>query len=711
MLKLLRKYQKSIFAVVAFMVIASFLFFGTYGAMQEDRPREEDFVIGKVLDGGNLSSKEVAQLVRFLDTDFLDIMNGDGRSGANLLNDGFIRNDILKAGLGVLVFDSYKSEIWEELSKKSRKFKEFRPYVHPSKFLSFEGMLSQFAPNYHEDLQNFRMAREEREVFESLAKLYVDQTVFPAEMMRKMMLYVEHQYSSMAAGDPNLRSADLSLFYAKNVTDWFGSKFLERVAHFVINGSAYASKQGYKVSQEEAKSSLMQLGAKHLKELEQNRTITNEELNKFYKQQISQLQMDEKDLIKTWQKILVVRKMLEEVGNSIFVDSVLYKEFSEFASVGARVDLYKLPSYLNLKSSEDAQKLEIYLEGVSKKRAEALLTEEFASVDEIKNVMPELVEKRFLVKVAHIKKGSLTSEIGVRRTWDWQLNQDHWEMLKGKFSELNNCKSDDHEDRFSFLQGLDESLREKIDQFSRNMILDENPDLVRERLAEIHPQTKLVSITLSGNDEIFPGVINRKKLLELLDTDSEKLSCYSENSEDFYRIEIVDKGSVWEVLTFEEANSRGVLENLRKNKKEMKNHISADKMLGEILAPYMKKMSLKVINGDDKAVREVSNSARNEVLQPKSALENQWDLQREELKVTRKMAHPLFDEKVFFMKEGEWSDVVLTSDGPIFYHVIETFVDTSDVARKMEDGRALLGREAKEDLTRNILSQIEKNGS
>ena len=56
MLKLLRKYQKSIFAVVAFMVIASFSFFGTYGAMQSDVPKEEDSVIGKLIDGSNLSS-------------------------------------------------------------------------------------------------------------------------------------------------------------------------------------------------------------------------------------------------------------------------------------------------------------------------------------------------------------------------------------------------------------------------------------------------------------------------------------------------------------------------------------------------------------------------------------------------------------------------------------------------------------------------------
>ena len=711
MLKLLRKYQKSIFAVVAFMVIASFSFFGTYGAMQSESHKEEDVVIGKVLDGSDLSSKDVAQLVRFLDTDFHDIMNGDGRGGANLLNDGVLRNDILKSGLGSLVFDAYKSEIGEELSKKTRKFKEFRPYVHPSKFLSFEGMLSQFAPNYYEDFQNFRMAREEREAFETLAKLYVDQTIFPAEMMRKMMLYVEHQYSTMAAGDPNLRSVDLSLFYAKNVTDWFGPKFLEKVSHFIINGAAYASMQGYKVSLEEAKSSLMQIGARHLKELDPARTITNEDLHKFYKQQVSQLQMLEKDVIRTWQKILVFRKMLDEVGNSIFVDSVLYKEFSEFASKGAKIEIYRLPLALRMKKPEDAMKLESYLEGVSKKRGQTVLTEEFASIDDIKNNVPELVEKRFLVMVAALKKGSLTSEIGVRKTWDWQLNQENWDVLKEAFHELNKCTSFETEERFAYLQGLDESLREKIDQFSRKKILEAEPELVKEKLSMIHPQTRLLAITLAGRDEILPGIVDRVSLLDLLETESEKLSCYSENGEDFYRIEIIDRGSLWEVLTFEEANSRGILESLFKKKEIKENLVAAQ----EMLVPYMKKIAQEVIAGDEGMVGDVSGSDKGtgprESLNLKSPLEKQWNLQKEELRITRKMAHPLFDEKLFSMKEGEWSEVVSSIDGPFFFHVLETFVDTSEVARKMEEGRALLGREAKEDLVKELLQKIGKNGS
>ena len=417
--------------------------------------------------------------------------------------------------------------------------------------------------------------------------------------------------------------------------------------------------------------------------------------------------MEEKDALRTWQRILVFRKMLDEVGNSVFVDSVLYREFSEFASIGAKIEVYKLPPALKVKRPEDGKKLAIYLDGVLRKSGEAFINKEFASVDEIKVALPELVEKRFLVKVAALMKGNVASDIGVRKTWDWQLSQKNWEVLKAKFHELNNCTSEDPDVKFAYLQALDENLKEKIDHYSRKMIVEEEPGLIKEKLSLIQPQTRLLSITLAGQDEILPGVTDRKTLLDLLENESEKLACYSENGEDFYRIEIIDSSSLWEVLTFDEANTRGILDNLLEKKKIKDSSLPVETML----VSYMKKMAQAVMNGDEGMVREASGFNKGESLQPKSPLENQWDLQKDELKITRKMADPLFDEKLFSMKEGDWSDVISTEEGPLFFHVLETFIDTSDVAKKMEEGRSLLGREAKVELVKELLQEIVRNGS
>ncbi len=712
MLKYLRKYQKVIFAVVACMVIASFSFFGTYGTMQPEKRVEEDIIIGKALDGSDLSSKEVNQVGRFLDTDFYDIMNFSGRGSANLLNDGFVRNDLLKTGLGLFVFQSYKNEIWEELSKKVSKFKQFKTYVHPNKFITFEGLVKQFAPHYSQDLENFRRAESEEEIFESLAKLYVDQTIFPPEMVRKMMLYIEHQYGNAVQTDSSLRNVDLSLFYAKNLTDWFGAKFLERTSQFIINGAAFAAKQGYKVSFEEAKSALMQSALRRLKELDSSKAITNDELNKFYKQQLSLLQMEEKEAIKVVEKILVFKKMLDEVGSSVFVDSVLYKQFSEFASKGALVEIYKLPSYLKFKKSEDFIKLEAYLEGVSKKPSDFLLNEEFAEVDEVKKRAPELVEKRFLVKVASLKKSNLESDISMRKTWDWELKEENWALLNEIFPELHGCKEIDFEDRFAYLQALDQSVKEKIDQFSRRKILDEDVNIMKARLSLTPTQKRVLSVTLEGSEEVLPGVQDREKLLDLLENGSEKLFCYSENGEDFHNIEVIDKSSLWEILTFQEANQRGILEQIVL-KKGMKEKHKSESDINIKLIPYMRKMLQLFVSGDERSVFAQDVRMSDETLETKFALERQWALKKEEMRVMRKTMPSFFDEKLFSMQDKEWSDVISSEEGPVFYRVLETFVDTSDVAKKMEEARALLGREAKEALAKELLEKMvtSTNGS
>ncbi len=696
MLGLLRKYQKGIFSVVAFMVIVSFLFFGTYSAIQTDAVREEDAIIGKVLGGSELHSRDVNRLVKFLGTDFHDVMAGNG--SANLLNDGFIRTDIVGSGLGLLIFEGYREEIWGELESKVVKFKQFKPYIHPSKFVSFEAMLGQFAPNYAENLMGFRLAREEREVFDKLSKLYVDQTVFPAEMMRKMMLYVEHQYANMAAGDPQLKHVDLSLFYAKGVSDWFGGKFLERVAHFVINGAAYAKKQGYKVTLEEAKSLLIQNGAKHLKELASGQAITQEEVMKFYKNQLRALGMEERDALATYSNILLVRKMLNEVGNSIFVDSQLYKQFAEYASKGAKVEVYQLPNSLQLKGEDAAKKLGIYLSRVSKGGDVSKLSSDFASINEIKSRAPELVEKRFLVQLASVKKGEIAKEIGIRRTWEWQLDENHWSQLRETFSELAKCTDLDSEGRFTFMESLDIAVREKIDQFSRLKILEEDGALVSEKLSNLPVQKRVLSITLGGAEEILPGISDQKPLLELLESSSDKLLCYTQNGEDFYRIEVLDGGALWEVLTFEEAMQRGILDTM-----DVKKNVGED-----VLVSYMKKMSQLLKEGDESVVSNSREALSRESLEPKSLLEKQWLLKKEELRVTRKMAHPLFNEALFSMEAGQWSDVVQADGAPMFYKVVETFVDTSEVSKKMEEGRALLGKEAKEGVVKEILTEMRR---
>jgi hypothetical protein len=202
--------------------------------------------------------------------------------------------------------------------------------------------------------------------------------------------------------------------------------------------------------------------------------------------------MDENDALKTAQKILVFKKLLDEVGKSVFLDSTLYTQFNELASAGAVLEVYKLPSYLRCKSEQDFFKLEAYLQGVTKNSSPLLLNTEFASVEEVKKKAPELLEKRFLVNVASLKKGNLVTDIGVRKTWDWEIKEENWALLKQEFKELDACIESDYEARFSYLQGLDQRVQEKIDQFARRKILDSDPNFIKEKLSLISPQNQVL---------------------------------------------------------------------------------------------------------------------------------------------------------------------------------------------------------------------------
>ena len=220
-------------------------------------------------------------------------------------------------------------------------------------------------------------------------------------------------------------------------------------------------------------------------------------------------------------------------------------------------------------------------------------------------------------------------------------------------------------------------------------------------------QTKLISISLQGEDAILPGLHDRASLLAILENSSEVIDCYSENSDDFYRFEVVDRSSLSEVLTFEEANQRGVLDALLK-KRDTKTNLG---LPGDRFVGQMRKMRDAVIGGDDSVCGEARSPSSKDSLEPKSPLQKQWALQKESLSVTRKMAHPLFNESLFEMKEGDWSDVEVSKEGPIFFQVTETFVDNSQVHTKMEEGRALLGCEAKIALVKELLEKIGSNGS
>lgn len=713
MLNILRKYQKFIYALVTGIIVVSFSFFGTYSALMQKSGRV-DRLLGKGIDGAKVMKSEIDHLVSMLNTDSQDLMVFENKGMPNLLNEGVVRKQLIQRGLLRDLFEAYQDEIAGELQERVVRFTKFKPYVHPDRMIGVEKVLEQFMPAYAADYQKFKLSKggADGSMVALLGELYKNQATFPPQVLRQILLFQQNQFAKSVRPDPNLTEGDLSFFYAKSLTDWFGPKFVHVIGQFVHNAAVYAKQHGYEVSKEEAKSALMQVGMDNLQMLQREKRVTTQEFQDFYQKQLRILGMTEAEAVSAWQKVTLFKKLFKDVEEGVCIDSKLYKEFHGFASKGVKVDLYRLPKSLEMRSSGDLEKLEVYLNLVTQNSEEAMSTK-FLPAREVMKKAPELVWKRFVVKVSKVTRKEIEDQVGLRNTWNWEIEDRNWEVLSEKFALLAKSQLTEREKRFSYLESLDQKTRGEIDNFARMRMVKENPEWIKEELSKAEPSVKELRILLEGDDEILSGVKDRTRMLSLLeraalqsedreDSSREELYNYSEDGNVFYRIQICERQEDFEVISFEQAKTKKILDRLVEKKKPTK--VDLDRLVF-----YMQDMRKKVLLDQDVLAQSRLKGAQGgERLEQMDPLEEQWRIEKEELSITRKMNHPLFSEDLFMEGQNEWSQVMQDKAGnPYFYHIKGQFVDLDPVAKGMEEGRKLLGKEAVRGLMANILSEMK----
>jgi GcvH upstream region-like protein len=741
MMGLLRKYQRVIFSVITVLIIISFAFFGTYGALQ-DNEEAADRVLGKGIDGSFIYQREISHLAHLFDTEGLD------DTQANILNDGIVKNEILKSGIGALLFEKYEEELKEGFQSKVAQFKKFRPYVHPQKMIGVELTWKRFMPSFYDHFVKFKEVEigDAKGAFTALVDLYLDQAGFSPQLMKQMLFYQQQQYKGIISEDPYLRSGDLSLFHAKSLSDWFGPKYVELLAQFIHNTSLYAELKGYKVSLEEAKASLIQTGMENVRNLDRTQKISREDFQQLFHRQLQYLGMKEKDAVKTWQKVLLFRRMFNDVGYGVLVDSFIYKRFHEYASKSAKLDLYTLPVELQFKTPEDVMGFEIYLDSTMEEKEGLDL---FGKMKDIKNIMaetPELVQRRFVLEVASSTREEICSDIGIRQTWDWEVQEENWKVLCAQFPELKESAFVEEAVRSDLLENLSPEIRKNVDRFARNAILDENPGMIRERLSCTESTPRNLAIALKGDREPLVGIKDRSKLLYLLEiapvrSDNsegnieavEKLTCYTEDGKNFFRIDVIDRAKDYEVMTYKDAIKYQVLEELLESRLRVEYERKAyvgdfeevRESIGKKIFSHVAKEVLReessynaVSTGDvwDLAVkrrlgvflRRLEEQARSGIKENENG---QWDLKKEEIVVSRKNAHELFKEELFDLPEGSWSEVLFdVAKGALFYQVLDRYVEDAPVKEGLQEGRVLLGNEARTLLMKHLIDEFSKKG-
>lgn len=696
--------------------------------MDKASRKHKDRPVTKAVDGRVINEGELKAFSLFLSTE------GDSKH-PNLLNDGVIQKDFIKTKLAKVFVEQYLDELKEDFQSKFEKIQKYAPYVHNQvPFISAKAVWSHFCPNLEVNLNKLqKKTAVDAEFYETLFALYGAQNEFSPESLKKILYYQQAQYDWIIP-DERILHDDLSLFGFTSVSDWFGQNFVDIASQFIINTSIIAEKKGYRVSYEEALTDLMQNLQAHLK----NSKAKSNNVD-FFNASIRALGMNESTVVDIWKKVLLFRKYVQDVGNTVFLDSMCHKEILTFANEKANLMVYELPGYLKLNNFEDFLKLQMYLKAVALPYQGLEMPSSFKLVEDVEISYPELVERPFVLKVKHVNFQDLSLRIGEKQMWGWQLSDENWHKLSEEFSSLRSIKAKTKEERFSALEKLNKKTRVEIDSFSRNKILEQDQKFVAQELNNAEEKEINLKIRSKGKSSVLK--VDFEKLLPLLENAKEPvegspLFCYSDNNQDFYQIKVLSKDDKKSLVSFADAKKDGIIEELLDKELESKYKTLAkdekfknengakpfleikDKIGAVYFADLLKKIDLEKSIGTEG--KESLNSYPSKFLylhmknvkkQIEDGIEmkSPWSPSVKKVTITRASADEKMKKDIFSKDQpSTWSDLNIDQNKDIsFYKFLNKEKDEKTNIKEMEKAKELLSSEAKLTLTKKILEELK----
>lgn len=786
MLEFFRKYQRYFFIFIAVVVVISFSFFGIHQGVTSSSEEIQDYPIGSAVDGSQMRKKEIDEIYRFIQSDRADMQLIERRMIPNFFNNGVIRKDFLSSGLGVILADRYFEKIANNFKNRIDQHKKFRPYQHPTiPFIGVEMLWNQILPKQKVQLDQFLHEKLpiDSHLFSLLVDLYLGETAFPPNILRQYLSFQEKQ-CKWAEPDPGLSQANLSLFHCSTLEDWFGMQFLELASQFIHNAAIIAQEKGYHVSTEQVRVDLFRIGHEALQMQKKSQEVSEAELSDLWKQQLLHLGMNEKAVLTVWKKVMLMRRLFEDYGYATFIDSHQDQTFHSYASKTARIDHYELPPPFQLRTFNELLKLTYYLDIVSAQKQNGTeFPNKLASVDSIKKQCPTLVQNRFLVELTKVKKEDLAQDVSLKQMWEWELHKENFKRLQEEFPELAQSKATDGESYFLALEDLSPSIRKKLDHFARMQIVDRHPDWIIAALDQQTCEIKELPFDANGNIQLhLEGIESGKELSKSLreaalkgaidaDHNAQKarvdLELFTEDQKTYYRFQVLDKDEHMDVLTFAQANERGLLDALVdryledqyahlkteypalfqtqsgdwKPFKDVKydvgrllykdvlhaiDHQSAQR--GEELKPdrfenldafypsrylyhYMElaKADISQNEGASHFLAKPLPVQKTGALSPKPELADQWQLIQETKTYRNYEGSPYFDSSLFEMDEKQWSDINCSKDGKLhFFRLEEKQQPQENYVEEIKKGREILSIEAQRFLMTEILEELKK---
>lgn len=734
MLQFLKQHQRKIFIAITAMTIASFVFFGTFSTFVDAPQTVPDREVVKGVNGKPLMKRQLDALCALLSTSSFVV---GGRGLPNLLNDGVIERQLLSSAdvLAAHYFPLFK----EELEERFKKVRQFRPYAHPQvPLISAQNVWQRFAPQLFHRLNALKKHEEVTpEVLTAMIQLYIEQANCPPELLKRILFFQMQQQGLPL--DPQLAQSDLSLFGFTSLEEWFGPRFVQLHAQFIANAALLAEEKGYAISKEEVRMELFQnlyAGAKRLSQ--EDAPLTAQEVQNYFYRKMHEWGLEEKEMLEAWRKVMLFCRLFDDVGGTMLLDTLAYRQFQEYSEQCVTVELYELPTALQLADFETMLKLQVYLEIVAPQLAQTDLSLPTA-IDTPENVekrAASLVERQYELSVAEVKRSALANEISLRKTWEWEAEEAHWPLLCKQCSQL---KGESREERLAALDALDAKTRLELDQFARAQMVDRGQLI--EALDHAEERTETVSLRKQGGRLPFSEGISRQTLHTLLEgaTLDTPIDCATDDGEIFYRIRVRKKEPMKRILTFAQAQSDATLDALLKKRLEeayvemrKKNPAPYQRdLVGRFLyRPLLKaieegyKTAFGPLPGTagelplnfysnyrlffhmQKAKENLAYWVKNREEDP---ILEQWRLQKTQRQVRRSDTLSIPKEEMFTLKPQDWSPVNWGSGGALaFYQLIEENSAVEKDAELIKQGHTLLARDAQRELILEWIALIDR---
>lgn len=766
MLNFFRKHQRFFFIVVTIFVVISFTFFGTYSTFSRN-DEAPDRVIGKAVDGSSIYLRELDVLSRFVSTSIED--RGLLYSGKmpNLLSDNVIRTDLLATGLGQMLAERYFDEVKGDLDARLKKVKAYKPYFNKAvPFLNAHFLWKRFVPSMEEHFRALQARSDvpSVEAFFLLGNLYSEQSYLPADV--QMQILSKQMRQAGMQGDSEMTLERLSLFGFQSLEDWFGPKFIDIACQFMTNAALVAEKKGYKVTNEEVRAELLQNAYSSMQALssKEKSTFTDEEIKGFYNQQLQTLGVNEEMALKAWKKVILFRRLFNDVGFSVVLDPLSHEQFGAYAREAVAGDLYELPESLRFKDFRTMLKLQVYLDAVGKNKTSTLaLPKSFLTADEAEKRAPQLTQRKYVLEYSGVDKKEILQRISLKQTWEWELA--NWDALKKEFPSLAQNRAENNEQKFLVLDKMEAQERQKIDDWASEKIFASHPEWIQEALSKAEVKKEVVAIRYKDGKIPFQGVKDPAYLISLLQSPSQeaakRLSFFTADNESFYKIRVIERADKKEIVSFVQAAKDGTLDLLLDKKLEeaypevrkkdaafktdndfkpfvqVKDLVgtyvfsdllrsieqvakregenvdkkpSLDFYVGWRLFDYMKEakehiaknpQDLSLIGSDRVFEKDLSEMP----------LEEQWKVRLATREIKRCDNSALNSEELFSLPEGSFSKVAVRAGELSFFRVLKRVPQENASFEKMMQGQQLLALDAKRHYMSELLNQIQEKGA